>query len=113
MSESCEEEGVIKRTIREMEALGFDKAEIDPQGNALRVALGLRDGAAPDRLRVGLAVLSLLSEAAAERATVCLVDDAQWVDRASLQALVFAARRLSAEPVMYCGSLVNWTGFRV
>ncbi|MEN6418319.1 MAG: YgeY family selenium metabolism-linked hydrolase [Clostridiaceae bacterium] len=34
-SESCEEEGVIKRTIREMEALGFDKAEIDPEGNAL------------------------------------------------------------------------------
>ncbi len=34
-SESCEEEGVIKRTIREMESLGFDKAEIDPQGNAL------------------------------------------------------------------------------
>ncbi len=34
-SESCEEEGVIKRTIKEMEALGFDKAEIDPEGNAL------------------------------------------------------------------------------
>ena len=34
-SESCEEEGVIRRTIREMEALGFDKAEIDPEGNAL------------------------------------------------------------------------------
>ena len=34
-SESCEEEGVIKRTIQEMEALGFDKAEIDPEGNAL------------------------------------------------------------------------------
>ena len=34
-SESCEEEGVIKRTIAEMEKLGFDKAEIDPEGNAL------------------------------------------------------------------------------
>ena len=34
-SESCEEEGVIRRTIREMEALGFDKAWIDPEGNAL------------------------------------------------------------------------------
>ena len=34
-SESCEEEGVVKRTIAEMEALGFDKAEIDPEGNAL------------------------------------------------------------------------------
>ncbi|BBZ41348.1 helix-turn-helix transcriptional regulator [Mycobacterium conspicuum] len=72
----------------------------EPQKNALRVALGLRDGAAPDRLLVGLAVLSLISDAAAERPTICIIDDAQWVDHASLQALVFAARRLSAEPVM-------------
>ncbi|CAN5778892.1 LuxR family transcriptional regulator [soil metagenome] len=71
-----------------------------PQGNALRVALGLRDGAAPDRLLVGLAVLSLLSDAGAERPTVCLIDDAQWIDRASRQALVFAARRLAADPVV-------------
>ena len=34
-SESCEEEGVIRRTIEEMNKLGFDRAEIDPQGNAL------------------------------------------------------------------------------
>ena len=34
-SESCEEGGVIKRTIEEMNKLGFDKAEIDPEGNAL------------------------------------------------------------------------------
>ncbi|MCV7377918.1 transcriptional regulator [Mycobacterium alsense] len=72
----------------------------DPQRKALRVALGLRDGAAPDPLRVGLAVLSLLSESATERPTICIIDDAQWVDRTSLQALVFAGRRLSAEPVM-------------
>lgn len=71
----------------------------DPQKNALRIAFGLRDGAAPDRLLVGLAVLSLLSDAGAERATICLIDDAQWVDRASLQALAFAGRRLAADPV--------------
>lgn len=71
----------------------------DPQKNALAVALGLRDGAAPDRLLVSLAVLSLLADAGAERPTICLIDDAQWLDRASLQALAFAGRRLSADPV--------------
>lgn len=71
----------------------------DPQKNALQVALGLRDGAAPDRLLVSLAVLSLLADAGTERPTLCLIDDAQWVDRASLQALAFAGRRLSADPV--------------
>lgn len=71
----------------------------DPQKNALQVALGLREGAAPDRLLVNLAVLSLLAGAGAEQPTICLIDDAQWVDRASLQALAFAGRRLSADPV--------------
>ena len=71
----------------------------DPQKNALRVALGLRGGAAPGRLLVGVAVLSLLADAGAERPTICLIDDAQWVDRASLQALAFAGRRLAADPV--------------
>ncbi|MDX1870791.1 AAA family ATPase [Mycolicibacterium sp. 120266] len=71
-----------------------------PQKNALRVALGLQDGTAPDRLLVNLAVLTLLGEAGAERPTVCVIDDAQWVDRASLQALSFAARRLLADPVV-------------
>ena len=70
-----------------------------PQKNALRVALGLREGRSPDRLLVGLAVLTMLAEAGAERPTVCAIDDAQWVDRASLQALTFAARRLRADPV--------------
>ena len=71
-----------------------------PQREALSAALGgVTSGDAPDRFMVGLAVLGLLSEVAADRPLVCLVDDAQWLDRESAQALTFAARRLLAESV--------------
>jgi DNA-binding CsgD family transcriptional regulator/tetratricopeptide (TPR) repeat protein len=71
-----------------------------PQRAALGTAFGLEAGPPPDRFLLGLAVLSLLSEVAAERPLVVVVDDTQWLDRASAQALAFAARRLHAESVL-------------
>src|SRR5216684_7348872 len=70
-----------------------------PQRDALGVAFGLRAGGAPDRFMVGLAVLSLLAEVAADQPLLCLADDAQWLDQATAQTLAFVARRLDAESV--------------
>jgi DNA-binding CsgD family transcriptional regulator/tetratricopeptide (TPR) repeat protein len=70
-----------------------------PQRETLRTALGVAAGPPPDRFLVGLAVLSLLSEAAGDRPLICVVDDVQWLDRASAQALGFAARRLGVDAV--------------
>ena len=70
-----------------------------PQGEALETALGVRVAAAPNPFLVGLAVLGLLTEFADERPLLCIVDDAQWLDDASAQALSFVARRLEAEGI--------------
>ena len=70
-----------------------------PQRDAARIAFGLSAGSAPDRFLVALATLSLLSQVAGERPLFCVVDDEQWLDQASAQALGFVARRLAAEPV--------------
>src|SRR5256885_17110151 len=68
-----------------------------PQRDALGGALGLSAGEAPSRFLVGLAVLSLLSEVAEEQPLLCVVDDTQWLDRASAQALGFLGGGLLAE----------------
>jgi AAA ATPase domain len=73
-----------------------------PQLEALETVFGLRSGTAPDRLLVGLAVLSLLSEIAAERPLLCVVDDAQWLDRGSALTLGIGRRidpRQRAKPL--------------
>ncbi|MFI9327889.1 AAA family ATPase [Kitasatospora sp. NPDC052868] len=76
-----------------------------PQRRSLEAAFGLGEavtapgGAPADRLLTGLATLGLLAELAADQPLLCVVDDVQWLDRASLDAVLLAARRLQAEGV--------------
>jgi len=81
--------------LRDLSALA------EPQRAALRVAFGLASGAPPDRLLLSLAVLGLLSQLAGEQPLLCIVDDTQWLDRESAQALAFVARRLATEPIAF------------
>ncbi|MEO3784137.1 AAA family ATPase [Actinocorallia sp. B10E7] len=81
-------------------ALGSLAALPGPQREALEAAFGLGPAAGSEPMLVGPAVVSLLAEHAGETGLLCLVDDAQWLDRASRDALLFAARRLHAEGVV-------------
>jgi DNA-binding CsgD family transcriptional regulator len=67
----------------------------------LNVAFGLAAGDPPDRLIVGVALVNLLGQLATERTVVCVLDDAQWIDQASAQAITFAARRASGMSVSF------------
>lgn len=84
---------LLRPVVDHIEALPPQQAE------ALRGALGLGGATRGDRFLVGLATLSLLVELSAAGPVVCLVDDAQWLDGESADALLFAARRVHAEPV--------------
>jgi len=70
-----------------------------PQARALRIALALDEGDAPDVLAVNAGTLALLAEAAASQPLLVVVDDAQWLDGPSADALAFALRRLEVEDI--------------
>jgi DNA-binding CsgD family transcriptional regulator len=72
-----------------------------PQRNAIDVIFGRRAGVAPDRVLVGLTLVSLLSALSAKRPVLCVIDDAQWLDTSSAQAIAFAARRVSRDAVAF------------
>src|ERR1700751_5408676 len=81
-----------------------------PQRDALATVFGRSAGAAPDRFLVGLATLTLVAEVADQQPLACVVDDAQWLDRASAQILGFVARRLLAERIAVVCAARTGTG---
>jgi len=88
-------------SLHQLVASLLDRGErlAGPQRDALETVFGLGAGAAPDRFLVGLAVLSLLADVAEERPLLCVVDDAQWLDKSSALTLAFVARRLLVERI--------------
>jgi predicted ATPase len=79
------------------------------QARALRGALALGPATPHDRFTVPAALLSLLAVAADDRPVLAVIDDAQWLDEASLEAFLFAGRRLAAEGVAMLGALRDGT----
>lgn len=85
----------LHRFLRPLDRLRATLPE--PQARALRMAFGEEDGPAVEPFLVGVATLGLLTAAAEERLVLCIVDDAQWLDPASADALLFCARRIAAD----------------
>src|SRR3984893_1355224 len=75
-----------------------------PQRSALATVFGQETGPTPDRFLVALATLTLLADVADQQPLLCVIDDAQWLDAASAQILVFVARRLLAERIALVGA---------
>jgi DNA-binding CsgD family transcriptional regulator len=84
-----------------------------PQSDALRAALGLAGGAVPDVYLVGLAVLNLLAETAADSPLVIIAEDAHWLDRSSADVLAFVARRLESEPIALIATMHDGASSRL
>ena len=84
----------------------------EPQRDALRAAFGLVTAPTPDLFVIGLAVLGLLTGAAADEPLLVVVDDAQWLDHASAEVLAFVARRLGADPIALVISVPETTSGR-
>ncbi|WP_299447995.1 helix-turn-helix transcriptional regulator [uncultured Phycicoccus sp.] len=96
-SESPLPYSALHRLLRPV--LDFDRLP-PPQARALRLAFGVEDGPTVEPFLVGVATLSALTDAAEpDQPLLCVVDDAHWLDSASADALLFAARQLAADPV--------------
>ncbi|MCY1136591.1 AAA family ATPase [Actinoplanes sp. Pm04-4] len=93
--ESCLGYAALHRLLRPW--LGGIDALPEPQREALRTAFGHTAGGTTDRYLVGMAALTVLAEASTPEPLLCVIDDAQWLDRESADALAFVARRLHAE----------------
>src|SRR4051812_48028485 len=72
----------------------------EPQRAALDAAFGLADGAPPERFRIAMAVLDVLSDVAGDAPLLVVVDDAHWLDRATADVLAFVARRIESDPIV-------------
>ncbi len=81
-----------------------------PQQQALRIALGLEAGSAPDRFLISLAALTLLSEAATAQPVLVVLDDLHWADDPSREIVAFVARRLESEPIALLASVRDGAG---